>query len=131
MLWGTSGAGIPGSSPGGVDGAPVVVGPGTVVDVPGAASGAAVDIGAAVVGTAAAELLAVTERLAPADPLQPAARTTPASAIARSRRSTISAHAKGCVSMRPGAPHILGRRRSRAPDVGRGLDPVKIVTLPS
>src|SRR3954449_12378129 len=131
MPWGASCAGIPGSGPAGVDGTPVVVGPGAVVVVPGAVSGAAVDAGAVVVGLVRGGLEEATERLAPADPVQPPARSTPAATMARRRRSGIGGNAKGCVSSRPGAPHMLGRSPSRAQHLGSRARPVKIVTLPS
>src|SRR3954464_13212096 len=97
MAWGAGCAGIPGSGPAGVDGTPVVVGPGAVVVVPGAVSGAAVDAGAVVVGWVRGGLEEATERLA-ADPVQPPARSTPAATMARRRRSGIGGNAKGCVS---------------------------------
>src|SRR3954454_9351640 len=114
MAWGAGCGGIPGSGPAGVDGTPVVVGPGTVVVVSGAVSGAAVDAGAVVVGWERGGLEEVTERLAPADPVQPPARSTPAATMARRRRSGIGGNAQGCVMSRPGAPPLLGPLPVRA-----------------
>src|SRR3954451_10004904 len=131
MAWGASCAGIPGRGPAGVDGTADVVGPGAVVVVPGAVSGVAADVGAVVAGWERGGLEEATERLAPADPVQPPATSKPAATMARRRGAGIGGNAKGCVSSRPGAPHMLGRSRLRAQHLGSRARPVKIVTLPS